>query len=330
MTCKQEESKKNGALRTPRIEIPETPTKSVKGCGRIQRDSSRLTIGCQPRKVKMRTNNFNEIIEKAMNSAAETSRDKGLLENALTMTSFSMPSQADVIDYEITLLTEKQNQIYQHIEELASEAAERLTEMQAERAEIMAKMAHYQREYSEALRRKQYSARVYGRESLQTEKYAAAFVFACDLYTKAESQLHAIDNEIAELTTLAANTRAWLTGNAPSVVQAETSDDLPFESAKAETAEEIFDRLVKTHTAEVIDYVVRHRDIRAQDDSEEIQAVIQEITAGRVSAEDVLQSLDEVLAPEYADFFEGLNAAYATDPKAWQRELAECVEAYAA
>ena len=95
-------------------------------------------------------------------------------------------------------------------------------------------------------------------------------------------------------------------------------------------AEEIFDRLVKTHTQDVIDYVVRHSDIRAQDDSEEIQAVIQEITAGRVNAEDVLQSLDEVLAPEYADFFEGLNSAYAVNPKHWQRELAACVEAYAA
>ena len=278
----------------------------------------------------MRNANFNEILETAMNTANETSRDKGLLENALTMTAFSMPSQADVIDYEITLLTEKQNQIYQHIEELASEAAERLAEMNAERAEIAEEMKFYQSEYSEALRRKQYSARVYGRESLQAEKYAAAFVFACDLYTKAESQLHAIDNEIAELTTLAANTRAWLTENAPSVVPAETSDELPFESAKAESAEEIFDRLVKTHTQDVIDYVVKHRDIRAQDDCDEVQAVINEISAGRVSAEDVLQSLDEVLAPEYADFFEGLNSAYATNPKQWQRELAECVEAYAA
>lgn len=282
----------------------------------------------------MRNVNFNEILETAMNTANKTSRDKGLLENALTMTSFSMPSQADVIDYEITLLTEKQNQIYQHIEELASEASERLTEMYAERAEIVEEMKFYQREYSEALRRKQYSARVYGRESLQAEKYAAAFVFACDLYTKAENQLHAIDNEIAELETLAANTRAWLTGNAPSVAPT-TTDDLPFEStaqpaATAESAEEIFDRLVKTHTQDVIDYVVRHRDIRAQDDSEEIQAVINEISAGRVNAEDVLQSLDEVLAPEYADFFEGLNTAYAVNPKAWQRELAECVEAYAA
>lgn len=177
----------------------------------------------------MRNVNFNEILETAMNTANKTSRDKGLLENALTMTSFSMPSQADVIDYEITLLTEKQNQIYQHIEELASEASERLTEMYAERAEIVEEMKFYQREYSEALRRKQYSARVYGRESLQAEKYAAAFVFACDLYTKAENQLHAIDNEIAELETLAANTRAWLTGNAPSVAPT-TTDDLPFES----------------------------------------------------------------------------------------------------
>lgn len=282
----------------------------------------------------MRNVNFNEILETAMNTANKTSRDKGLLENALTMTSFSMPSQADVIDYEITLLTEKQNQIYQHIEELASEASERLTEMYAERAEIVEEMKFYQREYSEALRRKQYSARVYGRESLQAEKYAAAFVFACDLYTKAENQLHAIDNEIAELETLAANTRAWLTGNAPSVAPT-TTDDLPFEStaqpaATAESAEEIFDRLVKTHTQDVIDYVVRHRDIRAQDDSEEVQQVLAEIQAGRVSAEDVMQSLDEVLAPEYQEFFEGLNSAYAVNPKAWQRELAECVEAYAA
>lgn len=281
----------------------------------------------------MRNANFNEILETAMNTTNEISRDKGLLENALTMTSFSMPSQADMIDYEITLLTEKQNQIYQHIEELASEAAERLAEMNAERAEIMAEMAFYQKEYSEALRRKQYCARTYGRESVQVEKYASEFVFACDLYTKAESQLRAIENEIAELTTLAANTRAWLTGNAPSVAPT-TTDDLPFEStaqpaATAESAEEIFDRLVKTHTQDVIDYVVRHRDIRAQDDSEEVQQVLAEITAGRVNAEDVLQSFDEVLDERYAAFYEHLNERYAQNPKFYQSELAQCVEAYA-
>ena len=267
-----------------------------------------------------------------MNNAAELSRDKGLLENALTMTSFSMPSQADVIDYEITLITEKQNQIYQHIEELASEAAERLEEMNAERAEVVAEMAHYRREYSEALRRKQYSSRVYGRDSLQVEKYKAAFVFACELYTKAESQLLAIDAEIAEMTALSANMRSWLTGNTPSVVPAETSDDLPFEST-AQPDEDVdviatFDRLVKAHPAEVIDYVVRHRDIRAENPEKEIQDVIAVITGGRISAEDALQSLGEVLDPKYAAFYERLNEQYAINPKPFQKELAECIEAY--
>ena len=266
-----------------------------------------------------------------MNDAAETSRDKGLLENALNMTSFSMPSQADVIDYEITLLTEKMNQIYQHIEELASEAAERLTEMNAERNEIMAEMEHYQREYSEALRRKQYSARTYGRDSFQVEKYKSAFVFAVALHSKAENQLQAIDAEIAELTTLSANMRSWLTGNAPSVSSTSETDALPFESAKpVEDVMTTFDRLVKLHPAEVVDYVVRHRDIRAQDDDTEVAEVIEEIRRNRVSAEDVLQSLDEVLAPEYESFFERLNTEYAVNPQKWQRELAECVEAYAA
>lgn len=179
----------------------------------------------------MRNANFNEILETAMNTANETNRDKGLLENALTMTAFSMPSQADVIDYEITLLTEKKNQIVGHIEELATEAAERLAEMNAERAAIQSEMEHYKNEYSEALRRQAMARHLYGANSQQVEKHHAAFAFACELYDKAKAQLTGIGVDILELEATLVNIRDFLTGAAPSVTP--TSDDLPFESAPA-------------------------------------------------------------------------------------------------
>lgn len=164
-----------------------------------------------------------------MNEHSEISRDKGLLENALTMTSFSMPSQADVIDYEITLLTEKKNQIVGHIEELATEASERLSEMNAERASILAEIEHYKGEYSEALRRQRMARHLYGANSLQVEKHHAAFAFACEMHEKAKQQLTAIGVEIIELEATLADLREQLTGETLSAIQ-NNSDDLPFES----------------------------------------------------------------------------------------------------
>ena len=188
--------------------------------------------------------NFNETVNAAMNNAAETSRDKGLLENALTMTSFSMPSQADVIDYEITLLTEKQNQIYQHIEELASEAVERLAELNAERAEIIAEMEHYKQQYSDALLNRHYWERVYGKNCIQYEKAANQFRFAGEMYDKANQRKAAIGFDILEMEVLTSDLRDWLTGNSPSVVTT-TTDDLPFETESAKViSREAFDRVL--------------------------------------------------------------------------------------
>ena len=179
----------------------------------------------------MLSTNFIEIAKNAMNNHAELTRDKGLLENALTMTSFSMPSQADVIDYEITLLEEKQNQIAGHIEELACEAAERLAEMSDERAAIQAEMEHYKHEYSEALRRQAMARHLYGANSQQVEKHHAAFAFAVELHDKAKSQLAAIGVEIIELEATLSDLRDQLTGFPLSVSHA--ANDLPFESAQA-------------------------------------------------------------------------------------------------
>ena len=275
--------------------------------------------------------NFIETAQKAMNEHSEISRDKGLLENALTMTSFSIPSQADVINYEITLLTEKKNQIAGHIEELANEAAERLAEMNAERDAIMAEIEHYKGEYSEALRRKQIARTLYGATSQQVEKQQAAFDFAVEMYNKAQQQLTGIGVEILELETTLADLREQLTGETLSAIQ-ESADDLPFEStqpAAVALSMDTFDALVKTHIGDVISYVERHRDLREPDETALTEAVITEISRGKVSAEDVLQSFDEVLDERYAAFYEHLNERYAQNPKFYQSELALCVEAYA-
>lgn len=266
-----------------------------------------------------------------MNEHSEISRDKGLLENAITMTSFSIPSQADVINYEITLLTEKKNQIAGHIEELANEAAERLAEMNAERDAIMAEIEHYKGEYSEALRRKQIARTLYGATSQQVEKQQAAFDFAVEMYNKAQQQLTGIGVEILELETTLADLREQLTGETLSAIQ-ENADDLPFESAQPAAVAlsmDTFDALVKTHIGDVISYVERHRDLREPDETALTEAVITEISRGKVSAEDVLQSFDEVLDERYAAFYEHLNERYAQNPKFYQSELALCVEAYA-
>lgn len=170
-----------------------------------------------------------------MNDHAELTRDKGLLENALTMTSFSMPSQADVIDYEITLLAEKKNQMFCHIEELAAEAAERLAEMNVERAAIIAEMEHYKHEYSEALRRQNMARHLYGANSQQVEKHQAAFAFACEMYNKAKLQKYANGSEMLELESTLSDLREQLAGETLPVIQ--NADDLPFESAVAITPE---------------------------------------------------------------------------------------------
>lgn len=257
-----------------------------------------------------------------MNEHSEISRDKGLLENALTMTSFSMPSQADVIDYEITLLTEKKNQIVGHIEELATEASERLSEMNAERASILAEIEHYKGEYSEALRRQRMARHLYGANSLQVEKHHAAFAFACEMHEKAKQQLTAIGVEIIELEATLADLREQLTGETLSVIQ-ESADDLPFESSQPDIMT-TFESLVKRHPQDVIDYISDHRLVENS-----VEAALCEITGGRVNVEDVMQSFDEVLQDEYAGFYEALNTAYAGNEATFRQELAACVEAYA-
>lgn len=180
-----------------------------------------------------------------MNDHAELTRDKGLLENALTMTSFSMPSQADVIDYEITLLAEKKNQMFCHIEELAAEAAERLAEINVERAAIIAEMEHYKHEYSEALRRQNMARHLYGANSQQVEKHQAAFAFSCEMYDKAKSKNSAIGEEMLELESTLSDLREQLAGETLPVIQ--NADDLPFESATATAiSAERFQQILET------------------------------------------------------------------------------------
>lgn len=141
----------------------------------------------------------------------------------------------------------------------------------------------------------------------------------------ARHQLSAISEQLDDIIEAHETLGNYLTPETVSV----SSDELPFESAPQETAMQIFDRLVKKHPQDVVDYIVRHRDIRAQTPDEELDEVLAEISRGRVNTEDVMQSLDEVLNAEYAGFFETLNRSYSENPNSWNEELYACVEAYA-
>ena len=263
--------------------------------------------------------NFIEIAKNAMNELAETNRNIGLLEQSITMQAFSavaLETQADAAEMMINEETGRKRQLLNHLRELSQECFERRNEVAALRNSAISEAMFYGKLAAE------YQA-VNNRES---------FDIAIELRNKARAEYDKYSVMANDLAQLAENINNTIAGeSSPRLLPLTTLDDLPFESVSAqpaESAEQIFDRLVKAHTQDVIDYVVRHRDIRAQDDDEEVQQVLAEITAGRVNAEDVLQSFDEVLDQEFAFAFELLNAEYAVNPQKWQRELAECVEAY--
>lgn len=154
--------------------------------------------------------------------------------------------------------------------------------------------------------------------------------YAFEMLRKSRERREAVTQEIFDLAEAQEYLHNYLTGAAPSIAPA-SADAMPFttQPAAAALSMETFDALVKTHIGDVISYVEQHRDIRADDAAALTQAVISEISRGKVSAEDVLQSFDEVLDDRYAAFYEHLNERYAQNPKFYQSELAQCVEAYA-
>lgn len=151
-----------------------------------------------------------------------------------------------------------------------------------------------------------------------------SFGFVVEMREKHQARIAEINAEIFEISDALEYLSNYLTGATPSVMPT-PSDDLPFESAKpAENILDTFERLVKAHPQQVIDYIADHRMV-----SDTVDAAICEITGGRVNVEDVMQSFDEVLQDEYAGFYEALNTAYAGNEATFRQELAACVEAYA-
>ena len=108
---------------------------------------------------------------------------------------------------------------------------------------------------------------------------------------------------------------------------------LPNQQKPAATATalsmETFEALAKKHVTDIISYVERHRDLRDETEDALTEAVITEISRGKVSVNDIFQSFDEVLEDEFAGFYEALEAAQETDKATLQHELAASVEAYA-
>ena len=246
-----------------------------------------------------------------MNELAETNRNIGLLEQSIHMT--SSPSQADAADYMICEETGRKRQLINHLNELQQECSERRNEISTLRssaiqeamtyARIAAKFhdANNQESFEEAMKMRNKARREYDDYGVLAEKLAA------------------LSTEINN--TLAGETL-------PRLLPLTNIDDLPFESATA-LSMTTFEDLAQKHVNDIISYVERHRDLREPDETALTEAVITEISRGKVSAEDVLQSFDEVLDERYAAFYEHLNERYAQNPKFYQSELALCVEAYA-
>lgn len=248
-----------------------------------------------------------------MNELAETNRNIGLLETSISLQPFSavaMETQADAAEMMIAEETGRKRQILNHLRELSEECLERRNEIAALRnsaiqeamtyARVAAKFqaANNQESYEEALKMRNKARKEY------------------DDYSVAAEQLANLSTEINN--TLAGETL-------PRLLPLTTIEDLPFESAKpAENILDTFERLVKAHPQQVIDYIADHRMV-----SDTVDAAICEITGGRVNVEDVMQSFDEVLQDEYAGFYEALNTAYAGNEATFRQELAACVEAYA-
>lgn len=266
-----------------------------------------------------------------MNEASELSRDMGLLEQSIRMTTSEM--QADYADYELTLLSEKKNQVIGHIDELLREAIERHSELSAVRADVLSEVKHYESEYKRAHAAKLNAQRFFGKDSEQAFDHLSRFRFACEMHEKAQKQLTGIDFDLSEMFALINTLRTFLTGETPSVIATE-SDDLPFASEQpAATATalsmETFEALAKKHVTDIICYVERHRDLRDETEDALTEGVITEISRGKVSVNDIFQSFDEVLEDEFAGFYEALEAAQETDKATLQHELAASVEAYA-
>ena len=257
-----------------------------------------------------------------MNTLAETNRNIGLLETSITMQSFSavaMETQADAAELMIRDEGSRKDAIIDHLFELHAECLERMAEVNELSKSANDEYSFYVKEaWENTLRNDRESAQI-------CQDLAEKALDASKAYVTDWQKLYELSTQI--LATIRGEDSPRLLP-----VANQNADDLPFESAKhaSEDVMATFDRLVKMYPDKVVDYVVKHRDIRAQDDDSEVQEVLAEIRRNRVSAEDVLQSLDEVLAPEYAEFFEALNTEYAVNPAKFNAELADCIEAYAA
>lgn len=268
----------------------------------------------------MLSQNFTETVQNAMNEIAETNRNIGLLEQSITMQAFSavaLETQADAAEMMIRDEESRKESIIEHLFELHAECLERMQEVNE-----LIKSANDEHEFY--LKEERENIEIGDMESAEICQTLKAKAFeSSTAYHKDWKNLHELSKQI--LATIAGE-------SSPRLLSVATTSDLPFEST-AQPAEDVdvmatFDRLVKAHPAEVIDYVVRHRDIRAENPEKEIQDVIAVITGGRISAEDALQSLAEVLDPKFSAFYERLNEQYAINPKPFQKELAECIEAY--
>lgn len=256
-----------------------------------------------------------------MNELSETTRNIGLLETSITMQSFSavaMETQADAAEMMIREEESRKDAIIEHLFELHAECVERMQEVN----ELIKSAAH---EYS-----------FYIEEAWTNRNDRESAQICQDLAEKALNSSKGYSNDWQNLYDLSKQILSTIAGeSSPRTLPATTADDLPFESAQpaAESAVALsmdtFDALVKTHIGDVISYVEHHRDLREPDETALTEAVITEISRGKVNAEDVLQSFDEVLDERYAAFYEHLNERYAQNPKFYQSELAQCVEAYA-
>lgn len=190
-----------------------------------------------------------------MNQSSELTRDMGLLEQSIRMTTSAM--QADYADYELTLLSEKKNQVIGHLNELLQEAIERHAELSCVRADVLSEVKHYEGEYKRAHAAKLNAQRYFGQDSNQAFDCLSRFRFASEMHEKAQKQLAGIDYDLSELFSLIGNLRTYLTGATPSTTQVE---ELPFESTVAITPERFQAILETVDVVPVIERYMR-RDI---------------------------------------------------------------------
>ena len=255
-----------------------------------------------------------------MNELAETNRNIGLLETSISMQSFSavaMETQADAAEMMIREEDSRKESIIDHLFELHAECLERMKEVN----ELIKSAAD---EYS-----------FYVEEAWANRNDRESAQICQDLAEKALNSSKGYSNDWQNLYDLSKQIMATIAGeSSPRTLPVTTTDELPFESAQpAATATalsmETFEALAKKHVPDIISYVERHRDLRDETEDALTEAVITEISRGKVAVNDIFQSFDEVLEEEFAGFYKALEVAQETNATTLQQELAASVEAYA-